>query len=54
MSVLYLLIIISLVVAISFLGAFIWSVRNGQHEDYYTPSIRILLDDEEQADLNKE
>ncbi|MFN3693712.1 MAG: cbb3-type cytochrome oxidase assembly protein CcoS [Ignavibacterium sp.] len=26
--------------------AFIWSVKSGQYQDTYTPSIRILLDDE--------
>jgi cbb3-type cytochrome oxidase maturation protein len=31
-------------VAGSFLIAFLWSVRNGQYEDDYTPSIRILFD----------
>ena len=46
MSVLILLILASLIVASGFLGAFIWSVRAGQYEDDYTPSIRMLLDDE--------
>jgi len=47
MSALYLLIIASLVVALGFLGAFIWSVRKGHYDDDYTPSVRILLDDAE-------
>lgn len=46
MSVLFILIIISIIVAASFLGAFIWSVKNGQYEDDYTPSVRMLFDDE--------
>ena len=46
MSVLFILIIISLVVAASFLVAFIWSVKSGQYEDGYTPSVRMLFDDE--------
>jgi len=46
MSVLFVLIIVSIVVAASFLGAFIWSVKNGQYEDDYTPSVRMLFDDE--------
>ena len=46
MSVIIVLIGFSLVVALIFLGAFIWSVRNGQYEDDYTPSVRILFDDE--------
>ena len=42
----FVLIGFSLVVAIGFLAAFIWSVRNGQYEDDYTPSVRILFEDE--------
>lgn len=34
-----------LIVALGFLGAFIWAVRNNQFEDDYTPAIRILFDD---------
>ena len=44
MSALFILIGISLMVAGSFLAAFIWSVGNGQFDDDYTPSIRILFD----------
>ena len=46
MKIILLLIFISLIVALGFLGAFIWAVRSGQYEDEYTPSVRILLDDE--------
>lgn len=47
MSALYLLIVASLLVALGFLAAFIWSVRKGHYDDDYTPSVRILLDDPE-------
>ena len=30
----------------AFLAAFLWSVKNGQMDDDYTPSIRMLFDDE--------
>ena len=46
MSVIFLLIGISLVVATSFLLAFRWAVRSGQYDDDYTPSVRMLFDDE--------
>jgi cbb3-type cytochrome oxidase maturation protein len=46
LSALFILIGISIVVAGSFLAAFLWSVKNGQFDDDYTPSIRILFDDE--------
>jgi cbb3-type cytochrome oxidase maturation protein len=45
MSVIFLLIPISVVIAAGFLFAFIWAVRAGQYEDTYTPSLRLLLDD---------
>jgi len=45
MSVIILLIFFSLLVAIWFLIAFLWAVRNGQYEDQYTPSVRILFDE---------
>ena len=44
MSALFILIGISILVAGSFLTAFLWSVKNGQFDDDYTPSIRILFD----------
>ena len=45
MSIMYLLIGCSLIMAIIFLGAFVWSVRSGQLDDDYTPSVRILFDE---------
>lgn len=45
MTALFVLIGISLLLAIGFLFAFIYSVNKGQYEDEYTPSVRILLDD---------
>lgn len=45
MSVLFVLLIVSLIVAIGFLAAFIWAIRSGQFDDSYTPSIRMLFDD---------
>ncbi|HCX22390.1 MAG: cbb3-type cytochrome oxidase assembly protein CcoS [Flammeovirgaceae bacterium] len=46
MSVIIILIGFSLVVASGFLFAFIWANRSGQFDDDYTPSVRILFDDE--------
>ena len=42
----YLLISISILVAVGFLFAFVRAVRKGQFDDDYTPSVRILFDDE--------
>ena len=46
MSVILILMLASLVVALLFLGGFIWSVRAGQYEDTCTPSLRVLMDDD--------
>ena len=46
MSVIYLLISISIVIAVAFLYAFIRAVKSGQYDDDYTPSVRMLFDDE--------
>jgi cbb3-type cytochrome oxidase maturation protein len=53
MSALFLLIFISLAIAIIFLLAFIWSVKKGQFDDDHTPSIRILFDDKEPNEKNQ-
>lgn len=47
MSVIILLIGFSMVVAGGFLIAFLWAVKRGQFDDRYTPSLRILFDDEQ-------
>ncbi len=44
MSVILVLIGFSLLIAASFLFAFIWAVKTGQYDDSYTPSVRILFD----------
>ena len=46
MSVLNLLISLGLIVALGFLGAFLWAVRSGQYDDTYTPSLRVLHDED--------
>lgn len=45
MGAFYIMITISLIIAIGFLSAFMWSVKKGHYDDDYTPSVRILLDD---------
>jgi cbb3-type cytochrome oxidase maturation protein len=46
MSVIYLLISISIVLAVFFFFAFVRAVKTGQYDDDYTPSVRMLFDDE--------
>ncbi len=56
MSVIYILICISVLVAVIFLFLFIKSVKNGQFDDDYTPSVRMLFEDEvvKNSKTNKE
>jgi len=46
MGIIYIMLIVSLVVALFFLGSFLWAIKTGQYEDDYTPSVRILFEDE--------
>ena len=46
MSVIYILLAISILVAIVFFAAFIIAVKRGQYDDSYTPSVRMLFEDE--------
>ena len=52
MGILYFLIGCSVLMALIFLGAFFWSLKTGQHDDVYTPSVRMLFDDEIIKDKN--
>ncbi len=53
MSVIYLLISISIAVAIGFFIAFVRAVKTGQYDDDYTPSVRMLFEDELLTDKPK-
>jgi cbb3-type cytochrome oxidase maturation protein len=44
MGAIFIMIGASLALAIGFLIAFIWSVKNNQYQDDYTPSVRMLFD----------
>lgn len=46
MGMIYIMLVVSLVVALFFLVSFIWATKTGQYDDDYTPSVRILFDDE--------
>ncbi|MES2648026.1 MAG: cbb3-type cytochrome oxidase assembly protein CcoS [Bacteroidota bacterium] len=48
MSVLIILLIVSIIVAGGFLLAFLWSLKDGQMDDDFSPSIRILFDEKKQ------
>ncbi|MBT1695857.1 cbb3-type cytochrome oxidase assembly protein CcoS [Fulvivirgaceae bacterium PWU4] len=44
MTIIILLIGISLTIAVVFLLIFYWSLKSGQFDDSYTPSVRMLFD----------
>ena len=46
MNIIYMLLAISLFVALVFFVLFIFSMRKGQYDDTYTPAIRMLFEDE--------
>ena len=58
MSAIYIMVGASLLLAIGFLIAFIWSVKTNQYEDDYTPSVRMLFDNttkqEDKQDINNQ
>lgn len=47
MEIIYLMIGGSLLIALIFLGAFIWAAKSGQFEEDFAPAVRILFDDPE-------
>lgn len=46
MGIIYLMLIVSLCIAAFFLGFFFWATKNGQFDDDYGPSVRVLFEDE--------
>ncbi|MFM6953714.1 MAG: cbb3-type cytochrome oxidase assembly protein CcoS [Sphingobacteriaceae bacterium] len=54
MDVIYFLIGCSVFLALIFLGAFFWANKTGQNDDTYTPSVRILFDDETLSEKSDE
>lgn len=50
MKIIFVLIALSLLIALGFLISFIWAVKNGQYEDDYTPSVRMLFEDQPEGE----
>jgi cbb3-type cytochrome oxidase maturation protein len=48
------MLIVSLVIALFFLLSFFWATKTGQYEDDYSPSVRILFDDEKKQNTNNQ
>lgn len=54
MGMIYIMLIVSLVVALFFLISFFWATKTGQFDDDYTPSVRILFEEETNQQSNKQ
>jgi cbb3-type cytochrome oxidase maturation protein len=52
MSIILFLAIAAITVAGGFLGAFIWATKDGQYDDTYTPSVRMLFDNAPKENLD--
>jgi len=53
MNVIVILLGASLLLALSFLAAFLWFAHKGQFDDTVTPALRMLHDDETPSDAEK-
>ncbi|RPD98699.1 cbb3-type cytochrome oxidase assembly protein CcoS [Aureibaculum marinum] len=53
MDIIFLMIGVSIVIAVVFFILFIKSVKSGQYDDMYTPSVRMLFEDEFISDKSK-
>jgi cbb3-type cytochrome oxidase maturation protein len=47
MSVVYIALPVSLLLVLAAVAAFVWSLRSGQFDDLETPSVRLLMDDQD-------
>ncbi len=54
MNIMFLLIGVSLIAALIFLFLFVWAVKKGQYDDIYTPSVRILFDDNDELSKSQQ
>ena len=50
MNILYFLIACSILIALIFLSAFFWAMKDGQNDDMETPAMRILFEDDKPED----
>ena len=54
MSVIIILMVLSILVAASFLGAYMWSAKTGQFEDPDANAFRILIDEKQNQQIEKQ
>lgn len=49
MGIIVLLISISVTIAVGFVFVFYWNMKSGQYDDTYTPSVRMLFDEQKSS-----
>ncbi|WP_370391386.1 cbb3-type cytochrome oxidase assembly protein CcoS [uncultured Winogradskyella sp.] len=54
MSVIYIVLTVSVIVGVGFFIVFLLAVKSGQYDDSYTPSVRVLFEDELVKDKTKQ
>jgi cbb3-type cytochrome oxidase maturation protein len=54
MGMIYIMLTVSLLIALFFLVSFFWATKTGQFDDDYAPSVRILFDEETNNKSNTE
>ncbi len=54
MSVIYIVLTVSVIVGMAFFIVFLLAVKSGQYDDSYTPSVRMLFEDELVKETSKE
>jgi cbb3-type cytochrome oxidase maturation protein len=54
MGMIYIMLVVSLIIALFFLASFLWAAKDGQFDDDYSPSVRILFDEELEQKTNQE
>jgi len=52
MNIIFLLLFFSLLIAVAFLAAFLWSSNSGQFEDVEGPAMRMLREDRKKQSTN--
>lgn len=50
----YVIVPLTILLAFAALAAFMWALRREQFDDLETPAVRVLFDENEVAELNKQ
>ncbi len=53
MEILYIMVFSSIILAFLFLGIFVFATKKGQFDEGESPAVRILFDDNNNQDTNK-